>query len=591
MERLGDRYLVGDPLGGTAAEQIFSGAMVDANGSPGTEIALEFAERRLAMTPGAIDQLRELVRRLAGVQGPHLAAVHDVVADSARVALVVDPLPPTTLRDWLIGHGPLLPAHVAQLGAEIAGALGQVHDAGVLHLGLTPENIRMDGGSAKVTGQCLGSVRLTTGPENRDAAIAAMSRYVAPELIRGDPPVRGSDLYALGVVLYEACCGVPPFVGALPDVFQAHLEYLPGVLKDTPAALRSVIEELVAKDPAARPDVQHVRRRLTEIAAHLGTRAAASPRREPPVPVLVPHVGVPDMVKRRRRKILAGTAVVTAVAVACVVLVTTGGPSQGSSGGAAGGTADEAADATAADAPSVVTTTTTEAITRMPDLVGLELSVARTRLPADLDIETVLVVGTENEDGVIKAQEPGPGESIGGTVKLTVARPLVPIQLDSLEPVEGEWDSTPGTGVAMMSGDQYLHSLSSSANVCSSSSEDGFVEYNLARAYTKFRTDVGLADGSENDKLEVLLEVIADDRPVGKAKVKYGKPMPLDIDMTEVLRLRIQWQVTSTYERVGCNAALVTLGDPRLDGFAERIATSGEPSAPGTTDPYVTSTS
>lgn len=67
--------------------------------------------------------------------------------------------------------------------------------------------------------------------------------------------------------------------------------------------------------------------------------------------------------------------------------------------------------------------------------------------------------------------------------------------------------------------------------------------------------------------------------------------MSLDIDMTEVLRLRLQWQVTITYEQVGCNAALVTLGDPRLDGFAERIATSGEPTAPGTTDPYVPPTS
>lgn len=58
-----------------------------------------------------------------------------MVVDSARVALVVDPLPPTTLRDWLGGHGPLLLAHVAQLGAEIPGALDQVHDVGVLHLG------------------------------------------------------------------------------------------------------------------------------------------------------------------------------------------------------------------------------------------------------------------------------------------------------------------------------------------------------------------------------------------------------------------------------------------------------------------------
>lgn len=75
---------------------------------------------------------------------------------------------------------------------------------------------------------------------------------------------------------------------------------------------------------------------------------------------------------------------------------------------------------------------------------------ARTRLPADLDIETVLVAGTEDEPGVIKAQEPAPGESNGGTVKQTVARALVPIQL---EPVEGGVGQHTGDGVAMMSGD------------------------------------------------------------------------------------------------------------------------------------------
>jgi serine/threonine-protein kinase len=588
MERFGDRYLVGDALDGTSNEQIFTGAVVAADGGPATEVALEFADRRLATTPGAVDQLRELVSRMEGVGGPNLAAVYDLVTDGPRIALVMEPLPPTTLRDWLLGHGALLPAHVAQLGAEIAGALRQIHDRGVLHLRLTPENVRMDGISAKVTGQCLGSVRLSSGPHIRDAAISAMSRYAAPELIRGEPLGPGTDMYALGMVLYEACCGVPPFVGALPEVFQAHLECRPGVLKDVPSALRSVIEELVVKDPAARPDAQSTSLRLADLATQLGGLPAASPRREPPVPVLIPPVGVPDMARRRRGKFLVGAALVAAVAVPVTFFVMTSDPSQGSSGGsAAGGVQGGGPSGSVSGTP----TTTTEAITRMPDLVGLELSVARTRLPADLDIETVLVAGNEDEDGVVKAQEPAQGEPIGGTVKLTVARPLVPIQLDSLEPVEGQWGSTPGTGVVMMSGDQYLHSLSSSASACSSSSEVGYVEYNLARAYTKFRADVGLADGSENDKLKVLLEVIADDRPVGRAEIEYGKPVSLDIDMTEVLRLRIQWQVTSTYEEAGCNSALVTLGDPRLDGFAEQIATSGAPSTPGTTGPYPTPTS
>lgn len=101
----------------------------------------------------------------------------------------------------------------------------------------------------------------------------------------------------------------------------------------------------------------------------------------------------------------------------------------------------------------------------------------------------------------------------------------------------------------------------------------------------------GLADSSENDKIKVLLEVVADGRPVGKAEIVYGEPVPIDIDMTEVLRLRIQWQVTSTYDEAGCGSAFVTLGDARLDGFAERIPSSATPSVLGATDPYATPTS
>jgi serine/threonine protein kinase len=170
------------------------------------------------------------------------------------------------------GSGDL--ASIAGIGAQMAAALAALHEAGVIHCDVKPENVLVLndvwGPYPKVKVIDFGVSRMIDEPPPDEASIAGTPAYMAPEQWRGRPEP-ASDVYALGCVLFELATGETPFDGSLPQLMIAHLEQRPSRpswVRDMPIELERVIMRALAKDPAMRPT-------MAEVAIELGDLADA----------------------------------------------------------------------------------------------------------------------------------------------------------------------------------------------------------------------------------------------------------------------------------------------------------------------------
>ena len=208
-----------------------------------------------------VDSFRHEARVLASLSNPHVVPVLDAGEQDGRWWFVMPFLEGRTL-DQLLGdlEGDWLPLDVALgLAWQLCDALSVVHDRGLVHRDIKPGNVIVVGGTHVVL-MDFGLAQPSAEREHR--GISGTPHYLAPEDIDGKPlaglDARRSDIYSLGVVLYELLAGTPPFDAADPyDVLEMHLHCsapsLVDVRPDVPAAIDAVIAHALDKDPAARP--------------------------------------------------------------------------------------------------------------------------------------------------------------------------------------------------------------------------------------------------------------------------------------------------------------------------------------------------
>jgi len=182
-----------------------------------------------------------------------------------QLFLVMELLTGESAADYIDNESPLPTEKVANIGAAIARGLGACHAAGVIHRDLKPENVVItdDGNGAKVFDFGLGLQKKDSDEPGVERLTALDMRigtpmYMAPEYIDGGEPDVSCDLYALGVVLYEAATGYTPFNGAAYEVLHHHMNTKPKSVEERvpgmhPKWLCDVIEGLLEKDPADRP--------------------------------------------------------------------------------------------------------------------------------------------------------------------------------------------------------------------------------------------------------------------------------------------------------------------------------------------------
>ena len=196
----------------------------------------------------------------------------------------------------LVARGPLSIPRTLDVGISVANALHAALQAGITHGDLKPSNILLNGaGAIKLGDFNVARVAGFRGASGSGSVLMSFA-YAAPEVWDGTVSA-SSDLYGLGCVLYECLTGRPPFTGGHAEVFRAHMERPPDLAAlppETPAALRSLIGELLAKDAAQRPaDAHAVLVRLTAIRDELERPAPGVPQQIGEWTLEAPHATTP----------------------------------------------------------------------------------------------------------------------------------------------------------------------------------------------------------------------------------------------------------------------------------------------------------
>ena len=281
QRRLGSVYILDEVIGSGVQGTVWKGHKEDSE----QPLAFKILRRDLTSEPGVVDAFlreRETLRRITS---PNVIEVHDIVAENGTLGLVMDYVDGGDLDDLIRSHGALEPAMIAYLGANIAAGVGAVHAAGVVHGDIKPANILIDSsttpGTPKIADFGIARICDSTAATRTAVGMGTLV-YMAPEASAGVPPSPAKDVYALGIVLYQLACGVPPFAGSPAYLVKMHSQMAPGRPAGIPDQLWSLISGMLDKDPAKRPSVLEVYQTLAPLTTALAGRPAAPTLTEPP---------------------------------------------------------------------------------------------------------------------------------------------------------------------------------------------------------------------------------------------------------------------------------------------------------------------
>jgi eukaryotic-like serine/threonine-protein kinase len=234
----------------------------------GRQVAIKILPAEFAADARLRSRLEREAKLISSLNHPHICTLHDVGHENGVDYLVLEYCEGATLAQRL-QRGPLPNEQVLQYGIEIAEALSRAHRAGIVHRDLKPSNIMLTKSGVKLLDFGLAKVEEELSPGESTAhltsergTIVGTVQYMAPEVLGGAAADARSDIFALGVVLYEMLTAKPPFSGtSKASVMAAILEHDPPSLRDvkpdTPAALEHVINRCLAKSRDDRSESAH----------------------------------------------------------------------------------------------------------------------------------------------------------------------------------------------------------------------------------------------------------------------------------------------------------------------------------------------
>jgi eukaryotic-like serine/threonine-protein kinase len=275
--------------------------------------------------------LRE-ARHSAALNHPNVVAIFDALEEGDHVWLVMEYVPSRTLDQMVREDGPLAPRHAAGIGADVADGLAAAHALGVVHRDVKPSNILVRGRDNQALIADFGIAR-TVGQEQltRSGLVTGTPAYFAPELARGEEPSPASDVWALGVSLYVAVEGEPPYAeqaNAIAMLNTIASEPPPAPTRAGPLA--PVMQHMLDLDPETRWTMARSAAALRELAIAEAVPVLPVDDPAPPTPVrgdLPPDDRPPDTVPTRAvrpgsapRRQRALVAIAASVAVALVAL-------------------------------------------------------------------------------------------------------------------------------------------------------------------------------------------------------------------------------------------------------------------------------
>ena len=460
---LGNRYEIGRLIGAGGMADVYEGF----DRLLGRQVAVKIPHPQLARDPAFLVRFRREASMAASLTHPGVVAVYDTGQDEDVSYMVMEYVEGATLAAVLRAEGALEPGRAAELAIAVCSALGAAHAKGLIHRDIKPSNIMITrDGRAKVMDFGVARTVTSSVTLTGSVGIVGTAKYMSPEQARGSQVDARSDLYSLGVCLYECLAGQPPFEGDSPVVVATrHVYATPPPLRDLrpdlPPAFEAVTARAMAKDPAAR--YQTAAEFSEDLRSAQAGQAVAMPRpAEPVAPVTAPGptaqqpVPEPGAVLGGRRvvggwprallrwPVMLGLAVVVGVGMFMAGWPPSYDRAQG--GSQEGGFQAEVPDPGLGDTPGSTTASSLPAGLPVPDVVGMTLAKAKQALTAaGFDVNRVTVTwrtSTRPPNLVLDQSPRAPALAKDGGIVLTVSRGGAPSPTTSPLPTTTTLPST-----------------------------------------------------------------------------------------------------------------------------------------------------
>src|SRR5215207_10130539 len=282
---LDDRYDVVRPLGSGGMGEVY----LARDRVLGRDVALKVLRKQYAGDDEFAERFKREAMSVASLSHPHIVQVYDRgKTEEGASYIAMEYVPGGTLKERISREGSLEAADAAGLGAQVAEALGAAHDRGMVHRDIKPQNVLLAGrGGAKVAD--FGIARAgSSATISRMGSVMGTAGYMSPEQALGKPATPKSDLYSLGVVLYEALTGELPYTADNPiavsmkhvnDPLRPPIELNPRI----PRGMNALVTKLLAKDPEDRyADADELAHDLWRVNRGLEPAGAGVGRKEGP---------------------------------------------------------------------------------------------------------------------------------------------------------------------------------------------------------------------------------------------------------------------------------------------------------------------
>jgi beta-lactam-binding protein with PASTA domain/predicted Ser/Thr protein kinase len=253
-------------------------------------VAVKVLFPEFATDPSFVERFRREATAAANLNHPNIVGVYDWGEAEGTYFIVMEYVDGRTLSEILRDEGPLHPDRVADVGADVAAALGFAHRNGVVHRDVKPGNVLVtQTGQVKVADFGIARAITANADENltQVGTVMGTATYFSPEQARGDAVDPRSDIYSLGCVLYELLLGKPPFSGETPvAIAYKHVQESPVPPRhlniELPTAIEAIVLKCLAKNPANRyPSAEDLRADLRRFRE--GSGILAEPVMAPPV--------------------------------------------------------------------------------------------------------------------------------------------------------------------------------------------------------------------------------------------------------------------------------------------------------------------
>ncbi len=224
----------------------------------GRTVAVKVLRPSLTNDPEFLKRFRQEARNVANLSHPNIVTVHDVGQDGNTHYIVMEFIDGEDLKRLIRAEAPFSIDRALSIGIKICAGVGYAHRAGLVHADVKPQNVLVtDHDNVKVTDFGIAQALQNTQPRERQKVVWGSPHYFSPEQAQGEAPTPASDVYAVGIVLFEMLTGRLPFVGTdQQELAMAHIREMPPNASDfnpnIPVHLDRILLKVLSKEPASR---------------------------------------------------------------------------------------------------------------------------------------------------------------------------------------------------------------------------------------------------------------------------------------------------------------------------------------------------